>query len=410
MSDTMILVINTGSSSIKMALIDMPSETQLAEAMAERLGDQKASLSLSLHGKTEQINIAGADHEMAMQQMLDALFARVDKNSIAAFGHRVVHGGEKFIAPTVLNAAVIAEIEALSRLAPLHNPANLLGIRAAIKQLPDIPHIAVFDTAFHHAMPEHASLYAVPYHWYTEYGVRRYGFHGTSHHYVAQQAAAMLGRKIDACNIITAHLGNGCSATAIKNGISVDTTMGMTPLEGLVMGTRSGDIDPGLHDYIARQSGNSLETITDTLNRESGLLGISGQSNDMRTLLDAAAKYDDDMHNQTYKRAALAVDMFCYRLAKSLAGLSVALGSIDAIVFTGGIGEHSSPIRAKTVAQLSLLGVSIDAEKNDEHGKHSDGFINSATDSIPVLVIATNEEKMIARYVNNVLTREEHQS
>jgi len=402
LSDTMILVINTGSSSIKMALIDMPSERLLAEAIAQRLGDQKASLSLTFHGKQQHIDLAGADHEVAMQQMLDALFERVDKKSIAAFGHRVVHGGEKFIAPTLLDAAVIAEVETLSRLAPLHNPANLLGIRAAMKQLPDIPHIAVFDTAFHHAMPKHASLYAVPYHWYTEYGVRRYGFHGTSHHYVAQQAAVILGREFDACNFITAHLGNGCSATAIKNGISVDTTMGMTPLEGLVMGTRSGDIDPGLHDYIARQSGDSLESITNTLNRESGLLGISGQSNDMRTLLDAAANSDE--------RATLAVDLFCYRLAKSLAGLSVALASIDAIIFTGGIGEHASLIRAKTVAQLSLLGVSIDAEKNDEHGKHSNGFINRATDSIPVLVIATNEEKMIARYVNNVLTREEQPS
>jgi len=398
----MILVINTGSSSIKMALIAMPSESLLAEAIAQRLGEQEASLSLTFHGETEKTNLAGADHEVAMQQMLDALFARVDKKCIAAFGHRVVHGGEKFIAPTLLDASVLAEIEALSRLAPLHNPANLLGIRAAIKQLPDIPHIAVFDTAFHHAMPKHASLYAVPYHWYTEYGVRRYGFHGTSHHYVAQQAAAILGRELETCNFITAHLGNGCSATAIKNGVSVDTTMGMTPLEGLVMGTRSGDIDPGLHDYIARQSGDSLETITNKLNRESGLLGLSGQSNDMRTLLDAAANSDE--------RATLAVDLFCYRLAKSIAGLGVALGHIDAIVFTGGIGEHASLIREKTVSQLALLGARIDTERNHEHGKHSHGFINRATDSIPVLVIATNEEKMIARYVHNVLNREEPQS
>ena len=402
MSDTMILVINTGSSSIKVALIDMPSETLLAEAIAQRLGEQQASLSLTFHGETEQTDIACADHQKAMQQILDALLNRVDKKSIAAFGHRVVHGGEKFVAPTLLDTAVIAEIAALSHLAPLHNPANLLGIRAAMKQFPDIPHIAVFDTAFHHAMPLHASLYAVPYHWYTEYGVRRYGFHGTSHHYVGMQAAAILGRAFNDCNLITAHLGNGCSATAIAGGKSVDTSMGMTPLEGLVMGTRSGDIDPGLHDYMARQSGDSLESITNTLNRESGLLGISGQSNDMRTLLDATANNDE--------RAALAVDLFCYRLAKSLAGLSVALTHVDAIVFTGGIGEHSGLIREKTVSQLALLGARIDTERNNEHGKYSDGFINIATDSIPLLVVATNEEKMIARYVDNVLNREEHQS
>ncbi len=402
MSDTMILVINTGSSSIKMALIDMPSETLLAEAMAQRLGEQKASLSFSFHGETTESHIAFADHEVAMQQMLDALFEYVDKKSIAAFGHRVVHGGEKFIAPTLLDTSVIAEIESLSHLAPLHNPANLSGISAAMKQLPHVPHIAVFDTAFHHAMPKHASLYAVPYHWYTEYGVRRYGFHGTSHHYVGQQAAAMLGREFEECNLITAHLGNGCSATAIAGGKSVDTSMGMTPLEGLVMGTRSGDIDPGLHDYIARQSGDSLESITNALNRESGLLGLSGQSNDMRTLLGAAAENDE--------RAILAVDLFCYRLAKTLAGLSIALASIDAIVFTGGIGEHAALIREKTVTQLTLLGVRIDPERNNEHGKHSDGFINRDRDSIPVLVVATNEEKMIARYVHNILNREEQQS
>ncbi len=398
----MILVINTGSSSIKMALIDMPSETRLAEAIAERLGEQQASLCLKFQSETQHIDLTGADHEVAMQQMLDALFSRVDKESIAAFGHRVVHGGEQFIAPALLDAVVIAEIESISHLAPLHNPANLQGIRAAMKQLPDIPHIAVFDTAFHHAMPEHASLYAVPYHWYTEYGVRRYGFHGTSHHYVALQAAKALGRPFEECNLITAHLGNGCSATAIAKGISVDTSMGMTPLEGLVMGTRSGDVDPGLHDYLAKVSGYSLEVITNTLNQKSGLLGISGQSNDMRTLLGAAANNDE--------RASLAIDIFCYRLAKSMAGLSVALESIDAIVFTGGIGEHSSLIRAKTAAQLSLLGVSIDAEKNSAHGKHSHGFIHADQDSIAVLVIATNEEKMIARYVDHVLKREEQQS
>lgn len=330
--------------------------------------------------------------------MLTALFDQVDKQNIRAVGHRVVHGGERFIAPTLLNDAVVEEVESLSHLAPLHNPANVLGIRAGRDSLPDVPHIAVFDTAFHHAMPHHASLYAVPYYWYSDYGVRRYGFHGTSHHYVAREAAAALRRDFTACRLLTVHLGNGCSATAVANGLSVDTTMGMTPLEGLVMGTRSGDVDPGLHDFIARASGKSLAEITDALNRQSGLLGLSGLSNDMRTLLKAADGGDE--------RAILAVDIFCYRLAKSLAGLAVALGKVDGLVFTGGIGEHAAVIRRKTVQQLAILGAELDTQKNDQHGRLSQGFISSTKASLPVLVIATNEEKMIAHYVNEILNTE----
>lgn len=398
----MILVINTGSSSIKMALIDMPSESLLAEGVAERLGEPEALLNWKFEGETQHFDLGAAKHDAAMQHMLGVLFRRINKESIAAVGHRVVHGGERFITPTMLDTSVLAEIESLSHLAPLHNPANLLGIRVGMQHLPAIPHIAVFDTAFHHAMPLHASLYAVPYHWYSEYGVRRYGFHGTSHHYVGEQAAIALNREFDDCRLLTAHLGNGCSATAIAGGISIDTTMGMTPLEGLVMGTRSGDVDPGLHDYIARQSGDSLEEITGTLNRKSGLLGLSGHSNDMRTLLHAAESGD--------KQAALAVDIFCYRLAKSLAGLATALGHVDAIVFTGGIGEHASAIRSKTVAQLAILGVILDEQRNRQHGKFSHAFISKPEATTPVLVIATNEEKMIARYVCEVLRQKENKS
>ena len=400
MSESKILIINTGSSSIKMALMDMPSELLLAEGMAQRLGDAQAVLSWDIAGERQHLEMAGENHDGAMQLMLAALFCKVDKASIAAVGHRVVHGGERFIKPMLLDDAVIAGVESLSHLAPLHNPANLLGIRAAMHHLPAIPHIAVFDTAFHHAMPLHASLYAVPYHWYEQYGVRRYGFHGTSHHYVGQQAAGLLGREFSDCKLLTAHLGNGCSATAIAGGISVDTTMGLTPLEGLVMGTRSGDVDPGLHEFIARVSGDSLATITNTLNRESGLLGLSGLSNDMRSLLHAAAEGDE--------RAALAVDIFCYRLAKSLAGLAVALGHVDAIVFTGGIGEHAAVIRARTVAHLAILGATIDMQRNNHHGKLSHSVISSSEAALPVLVIATSEEKMIARYVCGVLNQEEY--
>jgi len=394
----MILVINTGSSSIKMVVIDMPSEQLLAEGMAERLGEQEASLTWKISGQTQRADLGRVDHEAAMQQMLEGLFAGLGKGSIVAVGHRVVHGGELFISPTLLDDAVIAGIESISHLAPLHNPANLLGIRAAMQHLPSVPHIAVFDTAFHHAIPLCASLYAVPYNWYSEYGVRRYGFHGTSHHYVALEAAAILGREFQDCRLLTAHLGNGCSATAIANGISVDTSMGMTPLEGLVMGTRSGDVDPGLHEFVARQSGASLERITETLNRQSGLLGLSGLSNDMRTLLDAAEAGDG--------RAELAVDIFCYRLAKTLAALAVALGRVDAIVFTGGIGEHAGVVRARTVEKLALLGAMLDGKRNSQHGKLSDGYVSTDGSALPVLVIATAEEKMIARYVCEVTDHE----
>lgn len=251
-------------------------------------------------------------------------------------------------------------------------------------------------------MPQHASLYAVPYAWYSEFGVRRYGFHGTSHHYVALEAAKLLGREFSDCRLITAHLGNGCSAAAIAGGVSVDTTMGMTPLEGLVMGTRSGDVDPGLHDYIARQSGMSLQEITATLNRKSGLLGLSGLSNDMRTLLAAADQGD--------ARAALAVDIFCYRLAKSLAALAVPLGRVDALVFTGGIGEHAADIRARTVGLLGVLGATLDETCNRQHGRKSHGRISTSDARLPVLVIATDEERMIARYTEEALHQEESQS
>ncbi|MDQ6993291.1 MAG: acetate kinase [Mariprofundus sp.] len=391
----MILVINSGSSSVKMALIEEKTEKLLAEGLAQKLGEVGALLDWSIAGEAEQVELYAAQHEVAIEKMLAVLFSRVDKKSIIAAGHRVVHGGETFIAPTLLNQAVIGEISALSHLAPLHNPANLLGITAAMRQLSTIPHIAVFDTAFHHAMPSYASMYAVPYEWYSKYGVRRYGFHGSSHHYVGLQAAKILGRNFSDCRLLTAHLGNGCSASAIANGISVDTTMGMTPLEGLVMGTRSGDVDPGLHDFIARQSGMSLSELTSALNRKSGLLGLSGCSNDMRTVLAAADRGDE--------RAALAVEVFCYRLAKALAGLAVALGSVDAIVFTGGIGEHAAVIRAKTVHQLRILGAELDGERNDLHGASAHGFISKKESATAVLVIATNEEQMIARYVCTIV-------
>ncbi|MDQ6969166.1 MAG: acetate kinase [Mariprofundus sp.] len=397
-SNGLVLVINTGSSSIKMALLRMPSETTVAEGLLEDRSATEAILNWNIAGQQQQATTLN-NSQNSIQQMLALLFLHCDKNDIIAVGHRVVHGGERFIKPTRIDATVIAELETLSHLAPLHNPANIRGIRAAMQALSDIPHIAVFDTAFHHNMPKHASLYAVPYHWYRDHAVRRYGFHGTSHHYVTQEAAICLGRELSDCQLLTAHLGNGCSATAIAAGSSIDTTMGFTPLEGLVMGTRSGDIDPGLHHYMAEKTGASLADITDILNRKSGLLGLSERSNDMRTLLQARADGDD--------QAGLAIDVFCYRLAKALAGLAIGLDHIDALIFTGGIGEHASPIRAQTVEHLRVLGMHIDEPRNLCHGQNSHGFISPQDATISILMIATDEEKMIARYVIQRLERQQ---
>jgi len=372
LSSSTILVINSGSSTVKMALIETSAETIIAEAMSECSGDIAATIA----------------------SMLKAMIANAGETTVVAVGHRVVHGGERFITPTRLDAAAIAEIEAISYLAPLHNPANLQGIREAMRLLPNLPHVAVFDTAFHHAMPPRAFRYAVPQQWYEMHGVRRYGFHGSSHHFVGLAAAKRLNRPFSQCQLLTAHLGNGCSATAIANGVSVDTTMGMTPLEGLVMGSRSGDIDPGVHQFIAERSGMSLAEVTQALNRQSGLLGLSGISNDMRTLLEAA--------EGGHVEAELAIDIFCYRLAKSLAALAVALSHIDAIVFTGGIGEHAAPIRARTAEHLAILGVQLDDTRNRDHGRHAQGLISPDGAAPPLMVIATSEEQMIANHTQTV--------
>lgn len=397
--DLNILIINTGSSSIKLVRLAMPNEVVIAHGMVEAIGEEACRLSWHEEDQEVTFVISDSNHNVAMQAILETMFLMVEKNSISAVGHRVVHGGERFIEPALLNKGVIEEIDRLSYLAPLHNPANVLGIHAMMKQLPNIPHVAVFDTAFHHRIPKEAYLYAVPYQWYETYGVRRYGFHGTSHHYVAEQACSTLKLSFESSKMLTVHLGNGCSATAVSNGFSIDTTMGMTPLEGLVMGTRSGDVDPSLHAFMAEQAGMSLAEVTDVLNRKSGLLGISGVSNDMRDLLKLA--------ENGHQRAQLAIDIFCYRLAKSLAGLAVVLGELDAIVFTGGIGEHAALVREKTVAKLTILGIHLDLERNRNHGSQSNGLISTDDAEVPVLVIASNEEVMIARHVYALIHQEE---
>ena len=306
----------------------------------------------------------------------------------------MVHGGERFSSSIRVDDEVIAALRTFSHLAPLHNPANLAGIEAVRAILPDLPQVAVFDTAFHQTMPPHAFRYAVPEEWYTRYGVRRYGFHGISHHFVSQQAAVLLGRPARELRLVTAHLGNGCSAAAVRDGVSVDTTMGLTPLEGLVMGTRSGDVDPGLLDYLAGQTGMSLGMLTTTLNTGSGLQGLSGVGNDMRTVEAAAAAGNE--------RAQLAVEIFVYRLAKAIAGLVVGLQRLDALIFTGGIGENSAVVRSMVLRQLGFLGLTEDIQANADHGRRTGGRISLAG-PVLALVVPTDEELLIARDTARVI-------
>lgn len=381
-----ILVINSGSSSLKCSLLATASEAVLAHGVAEELGGPDAVLRFSAEdGREMVLALPGAGHEEALEAILD----QMGEFALVGIGHRVVHGGEKFSVSVRIDDATLAQIDECSPLAPLHNPANVTGIRAARARFPDLPHVAVFDTAFHQTLPQHAYLYALPYEYYKEHHVRRYGFHGTSHRYVATEAARLLKEPLRNLHLLTAHLGNGCSACAIRSGVSVDTTMGFTPLEGLVMGTRSGDIDPNLHEFLARTLGQSLEEITATLNRRSGLLGLSGLSNDMRTLTEAAAG--------GHALAAIAIEVFCYRLAKGLLGLCAALDRVDALVFTGGIGENSAIVRGKTLENLKLLGPVLDVDRNEGHGRESAGLISSELSPLAVLVVPTNEELVIAR-------------
>jgi len=378
-----VLVINCGSSSLKFALIEPDSGDVLRRGLAERLGTQEPSLRID---SNEALALpSGAGHGEVLDRILDRLAGQ----PIAAVGHRVVHGGEFFTESVVLDDDAIGTIESCSELAPLHNPANLLGIRAARERFREHRHVAVFDTAFHQTLPSRAFLYAIPYELYERHKIRRYGFHGTSHRYVAGETARRLGKPLEALELVTAHLGNGCSPCAVSKGQSVDTTMGLTPLEGLVMGTRSGDVDPNLHEFLAEHAKLSLSEITDLLNKKSGLLGLSGTSNDMRTLLDARARGD--------ARASLAIDVFTYRLAKAVLALGAALERLDALVFTGGIGEHAAPIRAETLAALRMLGPVLDTELNRVHGASSGGRITRADSRLLALVVPTNEELVIDR-------------
>jgi acetate kinase len=385
-----VLVVNAGSSSLKFALIDPDAGERTVEGLAERLGTPEATL----HGTGLGRAVPGADHAAVLHQVLAELRERGALDGLVGVGHRIVHGGAGFSAPVRIDDAVLDEIRALIPLAPLHNPPGVAGVEAITEALPDALQVAVFDTAFHHGMPPVAYRYAVPEAWYRDHGVRRYGFHGISVQFVSGRTAELLDRPLHGLRLVVAHLGNGCSATAVRDGRSVDTTMGLTPLEGLVMGSRSGDVDPGVFGYLADVAGLDVHATTDALNHQGGLLGLSGVSNDMRTLIDAIDDGDDS--------AALALDVFVQRLAKAIAGLVVPLGRLDALVFTGGIGEHSAVVRAAVLGRLRFLGLGVDERCNEAHGWGSGGRISppaAGAGRDPVaLVVPTDEELLIARH------------
>ena len=380
-----VLVVNCGSSSLKLALYNNAEETNpVIEANADRLGTEQASLSVS--GEIELQTSGSMDHSAALTTFIKAAEAQL--KGLRGIGHRVVHGGESFIQSCTLDQETIVELKKVSGLAPLHNPMNLMGIELCGELLPGVPNVAVFDTAFHQTIPESTYLYAVPYAWYKDYGVRRYGFHGTSYRFVAAETARRLKQSPEDLNLIIAHLGNGCSACAIRQGKSVDTTMGLTPLEGLVMGTRSGDIDPGLIEFMSETTKQPLDDLMNTLNRESGLLGMSGGlSNDMRTLLEAESEGDE--------AAQRAIDAFCFRTARHLAALSTNFTHTDAVVFTGGIGEHAANIRQRILACWKNIPYRLNGDFNQSNGNDTGRISEQGTPL--VMVVPTDEERMIAQ-------------
>lgn len=389
-----ILVINAGSSSLKYQLIDIETETVLAKGLCERIGIEGSRLNHTPNGGDKVvIEKHMNDHSDAIKMVLDALVDKEygvisDMSEISAVGHRVVHGGELFSKSVIINDELKDAVKECIPLAPLHNPANLIGIDACEKAMPGVPQVGVFDTAFHQTMPKEVYMYGLPYDLYTDYKIRRYGFHGTSHKYVSSRAAEILGKDIKDLKIITCHLGNGSSITAVENGKSVATSMGLTPLAGTVMGTRCGSIDPAIIKFIADQKGITLEEVDNILNKESGVYGISGVSSDFRDL-DAAAKSGNE-------RAQLALDMFVYSVRKYIGQYIVQMGGVDAIVFTAGVGENDGKMREAITKDLDFLGISIDIEKNK--GIRGDEAIISTEDSkVKVLVVPTNEELMIAR-------------
>ena len=392
-----VLVLNCGSSSIKYQFIDTEKKFALAKGMVERIGMSSAVLTHSRYDN-DSIKIVGEilDHTIAIEYVLGVMLSKNhgvidDKDDIDAVGHRVVHGGETFSGSVLITDDVMAALQENIELAPLHNPPNIKGIQAAKRLLPTTPQIGVFDTAFHVKMPPRAYLYGIPYELYKKYKIRRYGFHGTSHLFVSNKAAEILGKKVEELKIVTAHLGNGCSMAAILNGQSIDTTMGFTPLEGLLMGTRSGDLDPSLILYIMGKEGLSLSEAGTLLNKHSGLIGVSGESSDMREIIKAA----DDNH----KRSKYALEIFTYKIKKYLGSYAAAMGGIDAFVFTGGIGENAPLIREMVCENMEFLGLSLDKEKNNS----KELIISNDDSKVKILRIPTNEELVIAMDTHTIV-------
>jgi len=386
-----ILVINSGSSSIKYKFYEMPERQVLASGVCEKIGEPSGRITHQVDSQKKVIDQVFSDHAAALEKILALLTGDggvlAEVSEIEGVGHRLVHGGESFSAPVLINDEVVKAVRANIPLAPLHNPPNLLGVEVSRKLLPGVPQVGVFDTAFHQTMEPHAYLYALPYRLYRDTHVRRYGFHGTSHAYVARRAAEMLGQPVSAANIITCHLGNGASITAVQGGKSIDTSMGFTPLEGLVMGTRPGDFDPAIIFYLLDHSKMELDEINRMLNKESGLLGLSGKTNDMREIEALAADGD--------KQARLALEVYCYRVRKYIGAMTAVLGHVDALVFTAGVGENSAAVRAKCVAGLDELGYTIDAEKNaSTHGIETD--VSHPSSRARILIVPTDEEVEIA--------------
>lgn len=394
-----ILVLNCGSSSVKYQLIDVDKKMFLSKGSIERIGMSGAVLT-NTRADGDEIKISGdiLDHTTAIEYILAVLLSKnhgviTAKSEIHAVGHRVVHGGETFTGSVLIDESVVKGIRDNFEIAPLHNPHNLRGINACQTHLPDIPQVAVFDTAFHHEMPSHAYIYGIPYSFYTQYKIRRYGFHGTSHAFVAHRAGELLKKDFKKLKIITCHLGNGCSIAAIDKGISIDTSMGFTPLEGLLMGTRSGDIDTSIILYVMAKEGLNYSEANTLLNKHSGLQGISGVSSDMREIIIEM--------NEGNKKAKLAFDIFCYRIKKYIGSYIAALGGLDALVFTGGIGENSADVRKAACENMDYLGIEIDKSANTS--KEKEKAINTAKSIANVFVIPTNEELMIAMETKDVV-------
>lgn len=384
-----VLAINAGSSSLKFQLIQMPDEEVIAKGLVERIGMPDAIFSVEANGEKDKQVTDIPDHSVAVKMLLESLTSTdviQSFDEIDAVGHRVVHGGEYFSDSVLITDEVIQKIEDISELAPLHNPANLTGIHAFKEILPEIPMVAVFDTAFHQTMPEASYMYSLPREYYEEYGIRKYGFHGTSHKYVSERAADLLGVPLSNLRLISCHIGNGASVTAIKDGESIDTSMGFTPLAGVTMGTRSGNIDPALIPYIMDKTGKTADEVLNVLNKESGMLALSGFSSDLR---------DIEEKSETNERAELALDVFAGRIHKYIGSYAAKMNGVDAIIFTAGVGENSVTIREKILTGLEFMGIYWDPKLNDVRGKEQ--FINYPHSPVKVIIIPTNEEAMIAK-------------